>query len=272
MPTCTSVAAVAPAVAAHEETSARAGRLAGHRPARAHPAPELLADDARPRTPRRRTSISAERLAATPKASSAAERRQRDHDRATGSCAARWPASPAARRSPGRCPRAARARARAGPCSGRTTAARRAAFVARHRLGDEREERAPEDHEAQPDEHEVVEQEDRLARQQRVEPVLGAQVGAPGDDQRRPSPRQHARSATRRARRASRRRTRGSSRGSPSARGTCRGSRACRSRGSATTFQTFSIPRFSWIITECRNAVPVSHGISEAFSTGSHAQ
>ena len=33
------------------------------------------------------------------------------------------------------------------------------------------------------------------------------------------------------------------------------------------TFQTFSIPRFSWIITECRNAVPVSHGISAAFST-----
>jgi hypothetical protein len=38
------------------------------------------------------------------------------------------------------------------------------------------------------------------------------------------------------------------------------------------TFQTRSIPRFSWIITECRNAVPVSHGISDAFSTGSQAQ
>ncbi len=38
------------------------------------------------------------------------------------------------------------------------------------------------------------------------------------------------------------------------------------------TFQIFSIPRFSWIITECRNAVPVSHGSSEAFSTGSQAQ
>ena len=37
-------------------------------------------------------------------------------------------------------------------------------------------------------------------------------------------------------------------------------------------FQTFSIPRFSWIITECRNAVPISHGISEAFSTGSQPQ
>ncbi len=38
------------------------------------------------------------------------------------------------------------------------------------------------------------------------------------------------------------------------------------------TFHVFSIPRFSWIITECRNAVPVSHGISDAFSTGSQAQ
>ncbi len=38
------------------------------------------------------------------------------------------------------------------------------------------------------------------------------------------------------------------------------------------TFHTFIIPRFSCIITECRNAVPVSHGISDAFSTGSQAQ
>jgi hypothetical protein len=38
------------------------------------------------------------------------------------------------------------------------------------------------------------------------------------------------------------------------------------------TFHTFSIPRFSWITAECRNAVPVNHGISEAFSTGSQPQ
>ena len=38
------------------------------------------------------------------------------------------------------------------------------------------------------------------------------------------------------------------------------------------TFQTFSIPRFSWTMTECRKAVPVSQGSSEAFSTGSQAQ
>jgi hypothetical protein len=37
-------------------------------------------------------------------------------------------------------------------------------------------------------------------------------------------------------------------------------------------FQVFNMPRFSCIITECRNAVPVSNGISEAFSTGSQPQ
>src|SRR5260370_29799832 len=37
-------------------------------------------------------------------------------------------------------------------------------------------------------------------------------------------------------------------------------------------FQIFSMPRFSCIITECRKAVPVSHGINEAFSTGSQPQ
>ncbi len=38
------------------------------------------------------------------------------------------------------------------------------------------------------------------------------------------------------------------------------------------TFQTFIMPRFSCIMTECRKAVPVSQGISEAFSTGSQPQ
>ena len=33
-----------------------------------------------------------------------------------------------------------------------------------------------------------------------------------------------------------------------------------------------SIPRRSWTITECRKAVAVSHGMNDAFSTGSHAQ
>ena len=38
------------------------------------------------------------------------------------------------------------------------------------------------------------------------------------------------------------------------------------------TFHTLSIPRRSWTMIECRKAVPTSHGISEAFSTGSHPQ
>src|SRR5215831_2913205 len=38
------------------------------------------------------------------------------------------------------------------------------------------------------------------------------------------------------------------------------------------TFHTFIMPRFSCIITECRKAVAVIHGSSDAFSTGSQAQ
>ncbi len=37
-------------------------------------------------------------------------------------------------------------------------------------------------------------------------------------------------------------------------------------------FHTRSMPRRSWIITECRKAVAVIHGKKAAFSTGSHAQ
>src|ERR1700704_3100010 len=47
------------------------------------------------------------------------------------------------------------------------------------------------------------------------------------------------------------------------------------SRNAETTRVTFhlrSIPRFSCTMIECRNAVFTSHGSSEAFSTGSHAQ
>src|SRR5215210_5605267 len=47
------------------------------------------------------------------------------------------------------------------------------------------------------------------------------------------------------------------------------------SRNADTTSVTFhlrSMPRFSCTIIECRNAVLTSHGSSDAFSTGSHAQ
>src|SRR5512144_507688 len=37
-------------------------------------------------------------------------------------------------------------------------------------------------------------------------------------------------------------------------------------------FHIFIMPRFSCIITECRKAVAVSQGRSDAFSTGSHPQ
>ena len=40
----------------------------------------------------------------------------------------------------------------------------------------------------------------------------------------------------------------------------------------SVTFHTFSIPRRSCTITECRNAVAVSHGSRPAFSTGSQPQ
>jgi hypothetical protein len=36
--------------------------------------------------------------------------------------------------------------------------------------------------------------------------------------------------------------------------------------------QTFSAPRFSMTTAECNSAVPASHGISDAFSTGSQNQ
>src|SRR5271167_2006578 len=43
-------------------------------------------------------------------------------------------------------------------------------------------------------------------------------------------------------------------------------------RKTSQTFHTRIMPRFSCMITECRNAVPVSQGIREAFSTGSQPQ
>jgi len=40
----------------------------------------------------------------------------------------------------------------------------------------------------------------------------------------------------------------------------------------SSTVQIFRLSRFSTTIAECTSAVPVSHGISEAFSTGSQNQ
>ena len=43
-------------------------------------------------------------------------------------------------------------------------------------------------------------------------------------------------------------------------------------RITSVTFHTRSMPRRSWTISECRNAVAVNHGSRPAFSTGSHIQ
>ncbi len=43
-------------------------------------------------------------------------------------------------------------------------------------------------------------------------------------------------------------------------------------RITSARFHRRSMRRRSWIITECSRAVPVSHGMKAAFSTGSHAQ
>ena len=48
-------------------------------------------------------------------------------------------------------------------------------------------------------------------------------------------------------------------------------SESANASATSTTFQTRSMSFFSWIITEWRNAVATSHGMSAAFSTGSQA-
>ena len=45
-----------------------------------------------------------------------------------------------------------------------------------------------------------------------------------------------------------------------------------KARMASRTVQLFSASRFSTTMAECSSAVPASHGISEAFSTGSQNQ
>jgi hypothetical protein len=45
-----------------------------------------------------------------------------------------------------------------------------------------------------------------------------------------------------------------------------------KARMDRSSVQIFSAPRFSITIAECSNAVPASHGMKEAFSTGSQNQ
>ena len=106
--------------------------------------------------------------------------------------------------------------------------------LARDRLGDEREEGAPEDDHRKADEQDVVDEEDRLARGHRLDAALRPEIGQARDDQAQWNPRGRSRSGRGAACPPSTRRTRGSTGGSPSGRGTCRAGRARTSRRSAT--------------------------------------
>ena len=140
-------------------------------------------------------------------------------------------------------------------------------------LGKHRKHRAPENREAGHQQHEVVEHKAAFARHHRAHLVFGSsdtadrsriRYSAPGhrhDDERHES-----------SRRCRTWQTRERSRPGRCASASCQRSTSCRPAMISTMFQTFSMPFFSCTITECRKAVPISHGISEAFSTGSQAQ
>ncbi len=139
-----------------------------------------------------------------------------------------------------------------------------------HRLRQQRIHDAPEDRQAERDEQQVVVEERRLARHERLELRSRAQQrqpvvdepdrkdGADADEAEEPAAERALRERVDRVDHARAREERAED-------------REQNASATSTMFQTFSIPRFSWIITECRNAVAASHGMSAAFSTGSQA-
>ena len=123
----------------------------------------------------------------------------------------------------------------------------------------------------EPDQEQVVDQEDRLARGQRLDPPLGAQVVEARDDQRRRAD-DHDRDQAEQ-RRADGRGAEGVDRlQDPRADQEGAEQREREGRDDQRHVPDLQHPRFSWTITECRKAVPTSHGISEAFSTASQPQ
>ena len=114
-----------------------------------------------------------------------------------------------------------------------------------------------------PTSSEVVEEEDRLAREQRLQARLRAQSSARRDATSATEPTMSTAMKTRN--------------GMPSVEPpkawidwriperTRKVPRIARMPVASTseTFHAFSMPRFSWIMNECRKAVPVSHGISD---------
>ncbi len=145
-------------------------------------------------------------------------------------------------------------------------------LLAAHGLGEQRVDRADEHRERDDQQQHVVREERALARQRRVEPRL-----------RRAGPRAATRSEPNPPTSTSTRNARYSGptidcanvwtddRMLPRVRNVPR-TVSANVPTISDRFQTFSIPRRSCTITECRNAVPVSHGSSATFSTGSHAQ
>ena len=141
----------------------------------------------------------------------------------------------------------------------------------RHRFREEREDRAHEDGEAEGHEQHVVHQEHRLARQERVElRALAEPVPAPDEE---PERRQQDRGQV------------GEEEGADAPLANAwtdeitplrvrKVPKIVRAKVSVirVMFQIFSIGRRSWTMTEWTNAVPMSQGMNEAFSTGSHAQ
>ena len=117
------VAAVAAAVALDERDDRARHRVARHRAPRPHPAPQLLPDGANTNAASAEHQQRARPSRSPPRAPARrpSPRRRRPGGRGCGAGSRPWPG---ATRSPARCPTAARARATAGRCSGRTTAGR----------------------------------------------------------------------------------------------------------------------------------------------------
>ena len=164
------VAAVAPAVAAHERQQRQRGRLARHRTARAHATEELLTDAAEHegRTAEHRDRERLVRHARREQHEQCRKRKAERRQEVAARVGQRRAAPGDHRSDPAQQHEDQRQRDRV------TVEPRRAhgGFLTGQRLRDQREVGAPEDHEAETHEHEVVGQEDRLAREQRVEAML----------------------------------------------------------------------------------------------------
>ena len=178
------VAAVTAPVAGDDRQQGRRHRAAGELAPGGGAAPELL------REAGQREAGEDEERQRPGLAAGVAEQQQGDkgdggdHKRQAEDALRRGPADPAPgeqRPDPGEEDDQDRQRRRVAVEPGR----RQRGLVAGEQFRDQREEGAPEDDHGERDEQQVVDQEDGLARDQRVDSLLGAQVVEAGDDQRR---------------------------------------------------------------------------------------